>query len=299
MRVSLSCVLRCLLAALFFFALPSLQAQQYPVTASTQVIPPYSVYLPDYAVPGSDKLRVILIQNDLTQPSYDVILQMKVEQNGTLIMRTSAAFHPRPLTLTSSVPTIISGSDLSEYLSTNNIEFSGGFSRENYDRTKALPEGAYRITFTAFDYRRPAVQVSNAGANVFFFQKSDPPLLNLPVCGSRVEKHDPQFLSFNWSSRNTPNSSTEYVFSLYEIKPKNTNADYIVRSAQPLYTLTTESNTLIYGPGEPQLIDSMEYVWVVQARDKNGRDLFSNQGYSQSCKFTYLGTNPFQALSIN
>jgi hypothetical protein len=296
MRSSLSFILKCLL---LLFAVQSVQAQQFPVTASTQVIPPYSVYLPDYAVPGSDKLRVILIQNDLTQPSYDVRLQMTVEQNGTLIMRTSAAFHPRPLTLTSGVPTIISGADLSEYLSTNNIEFSGGFSRENYDRTKALPEGAYRITFTAFDYRRPTVQVSNAGANIFFFQKSDPPLLNLPVCGSRVEKHDPQFLSFNWSNRNTPNASTEYVFSLYEIKPKNSNADYIVRSAQPLYTLTTESNTLIYGPGEPQLIDSMEYVWIVQARDKNGRDLFSNQGYSQSCKFTYLGTNPFQALNIN
>lgn len=291
--------LRYLLGVLLFFMVQSVCAQQYPVTASTQVIPPYSVYLPDYAVPGSDKLRVILVQNDLTQPSYDVILQMTVEQNGTLIMRTSAAFHPRPLTLTSGVPTIIGGADLSAYLSTNNIDFSGGFSRENYDRTKALPEGAYRITFTAFDYRRPTVQVSNAGSNVFFFQKSEPPLLNLPVCGSRVEKHDPQFLSFNWSNRNTPNSSTEYVFSLYEIKPKNSNADYIVRSAQPLYTVTTESNTLIYGPGEPPLIDSMEYVWIVQARDKMGRDLFSNQGYSRSCKFTYLGTNPFQAHNIN
>jgi hypothetical protein len=289
-------ILKCLL---LFFAVQSAQAQQFPVTASTQVIPPYSVYLPDYAVPGSDKLRVILVQNDLTQPSYDVILQMTVEQNGTLIMRTSGAFHPRPLTLTAGVPTIISGTDLSEYLNTNNIDFSGGFSRENYDRTKALPEGAYRITFTAFDYRRPTVQVSNDGSNIFFFQKSDPPLLNLPICGSRVEKHDPQFLSFNWSNRNTPNSSTEYIFSLYEIKPKNTNADYIVKSSQPLYTITTENNTLIYGPGEPQLIDSMEYVWIVQASDKNGRDLFSNQGYSQSCKFTYLGTNPFQVLNIN
>lgn len=291
-----SFALKCLL---LLFAVQSAYAQQFPVTASTQIIPPYSVYLPDYAVPGTDKLRVILIQNDLTQPSYDVILQMTVEQNGTLIMRTAGTFHPRPLTLSAGVPTIISGADLSECLSTNNIDFSGGFSRENYDRTKALPEGAYRITFTAFDYRRPTVQVSNAGSNIFFFKKNDPPLLNLPICGSRVEKHDPQFLSFNWSSRNTPNSSTEYVFSLYEIKPKNTNADYIVKSAQPLYTQTTESNTLIYGPGEPQLIDSMEYVWIVQARDKDGRDLFSNQGYSQSCKFTYLGTNPFQVLHIN
>ncbi|SEW37932.1 hypothetical protein SAMN05428988_4751 [Chitinophaga sp. YR573] len=290
------------LFCLLLFVTSVARAQQYPVTASTQIIPPYSVYLPDYAVPGSDKLRVILVQNDLTQPSYDVILQMTVEQNGTLIMRTSGAFHPKPLTLMPGVPTIISGTDLSDYLSTNNIDFSGGFSRETYDRNKSLPEGAYRISFTAYDYRRQQVQVSNVGANIFFFQKSDPPLLNLPICGSRVEKRDPQFLSFNWSSRNTPNplpgSGTEYVFSLYEIKPKNSNADYIVRSSTPVYTITTESNTIIYGPGEPQLIDSMQYAWNVQARDKSGRDLFSNQGLSQTCTFTYLGTNPFAVNNI-
>ncbi|GAA3912464.1 hypothetical protein GCM10022209_00800 [Chitinophaga oryziterrae] len=290
------------LFCLLLFVTAVARGQQYPVTASTQVIPPYSVYLPDYAVPGSDKLRVILVQNDLTQPSYDVILQMTVEQNGTLIMRTSGAFHPKPLTLMPGVPTIISGADLSDYLSTNNIDFSGGFSRETYDRTKSLPEGAYRISFTAYDYRRQQVQVSNIGANIFFFQKSDPPLLNLPICGSRVEKRDPQFLSFNWSSRNTPNplpgSGTEYVFSLYEIKPKNSNADYIVRSSTPVYTITTESNTIIYGPGEPQLTDSMQYAWNVRARDKSGRDLFSNQGLSQTCTFTYLGTNPFAVNNI-
>ncbi|HEY0612747.1 MAG TPA: fibronectin type III domain-containing protein, partial [Chitinophaga sp.] len=142
-----------------------------------------------------------------------------------------------------------------------------------------------------------------AGANIFFFQKNDPPLLNLPICGSRVEKRDPQFLTFNWSSRNTPSpfaeNATEYIFSLYEIKPKGSNPDYIVRSARPIYAITTESNTLVYGPGEPLLIDSMEYVWVVQARDKSGRDLYSNQGLSQSCRFTYLGNNPFAANNIS
>ncbi|WP_212004609.1 fibronectin type III domain-containing protein [Chitinophaga sp. HK235] len=286
---------------LLFIQKPA-RAQQYPVTASTQIIPPYSVYLPDYAVPGSDKLRVILVQNDLTKPSYDVRLQMTVERNGTLIMRTAPAFNPRPLTLSAGVPTIISGTDLADYLNTNNIEFSGGFSRDSDERTRSLPEGSYRITFTAFDYRRPQVQVSNAGANIFFFQKNDPPLLNMPICGSRVEKRDPQFLTFSWSSRNTPNpldgGGTAYIFSLYEIKPKNSNPDYIVRSTRPIYTITTEQNTIAYGPGEPALTDSMEYVWIVQARDKSGRDMFSNQGLSQSCRFTYLGNNPFEINKI-
>jgi len=274
----------------------STHAQRYPVTASTQIIPPYSVYLPDYAVPGSDKLRVILVQNDLTQPSYDVRLQMTVEQNGVLIMRTAAQFNPQPLRLSPGIPTIIGGSELTDYLNSANIEFSGGFSREQYERTRSLPEGAYRITFTAFDYRRSKVQVSNAGANIFFFRKSAPPLLNLPICGSRVEKRDPQFVSFSWSSRNTPDplgGQTDYVFSLYEIKPAGSNPDYILRSVRPIYTTTTQNSTIVYGPGEPQLTDSMQYVWTVQAKDRDGRDMFSNQGLSKSCTFTYLGSNPF------
>ncbi len=290
----------CLL--LFALGITNVHAQQYPVTASTQIIPPYSVYLPDYAVAGSDKLRVILVQNDLTLPSYNIRLRMTVEQNGTVIMRTAAMFNPKPLSLSAGIPTIIGGIDLADYLNPANIEYSGGFSRDQYEKTRSLPEGAYRISFTAYDYSRPQVQVSNMGSNVFFFRKSDPPLLNLPICNSRVEKLDPQFVSFNWSSRNSPNplpgSGTEYVFSLYEVRPAGSNPDYILRSAKPIYTLVTQSNTIVYGPGEPQLRDSMQYVWVVQARDKSGRDMFSNQGLSQSCTFTYLGNNPFTQGNI-
>jgi len=295
-------IFRYLLCLLLLILQQASKAQTYPIAISTQVIPPYSVYLPDYAVPGSDKLRVILIQNDLGQPSYSIRLQMTVERNGTLIMRTAPTYTPKPLLLSPGIPTIIGGNELYDYLSAANIEFSGGFSRDEYERTKSLPEGAYRISFAAFDYRRPEVQVSNAGSNVFFFQKSDPPLLNLPVCGSRVEKRDPQFLSFSWSSRNTPNplpgSGTEYVFSLYEIKPAGSNPDYILRSARPIFTTVTEMTNLIYTQAEPALTDSMQYVWAVQARDKSGRDMFSNQGLSKSCTFTYLGANPFTQFGI-
>src|SRR6218665_983246 len=137
-------------------------SQSYPVTASLQIIPPYGIYLPDYCVPGSDKIRVLLLQNDLTVPAYDVRLQMTVEWNGAVIMRTSPHFRPRPITLNAGTPSLISGDDLCIYLDANAIEFSG-YSRENYERAKALPEGAYKISFTAFNYRRQNVQGSNAG----------------------------------------------------------------------------------------------------------------------------------------
>lgn len=284
--------LQCLIILLLAYTSTS-QAQDYPVTASTQIIPPYSLYIPDYYEGTSEQLRVILLQRDLTQPTYDVSLQMTLERNGTVIMRTLPSYHPPAITLAAGVPTIISGAALADYFSPDHLLFSGSYSQETYARTKSLPEGAYRLTFQAYDHLRPNIQISNAIASVFFLQKSDPPLLNLPVCGSRVEKRDPQLLSFNWSNRNTSHAGTSYNFSLYEINPAGTNPDHIIRSTRPLYTTTTDNTTILYGPGEPPLIDSMQYVWIVQAVDKEGKDFYKNQGVSQHCTFTYLGTNPF------
>lgn len=284
----------CFLIILLFSYTVALQAQDYPVSVSTQIIPPYSLYLPDYYTGVDEKLRVILLQRDLTQPGYDISLAMTLERNGTVIMRTIPTFHPQPLTLNAGVPVIISGAALAEYFMADNLLFSGGYSREEYERTRSLPEGSYRLSFQAYDLHRPGIKISNAIASVFFLQKSDPPLLNLPVCGSKVEKREPQYLTFNWSGRNTSQANVSYIFSLYEVKPAGTNPDYIIRSTRPLYTTTTDNTTILYGPAEPALIDSMQYVWIVQATDKEGKDLYSNQGYSQSCTFTYLGVNPFE-----
>lgn len=276
----------------------------HPVTASLQLVPPYSVYLADYAAPGNDKLRVILTLNDLSQPSYTVRLRLKVELNGRAIMQTDPVYRGSAITLMPGMPQIITGSQLNEYLVSDHLQFMNGFSRENYERTKALPEGAYRICVTAYDYNRSDdVAISNDGCNIFFFQKNEAPLLNFPLCNSRVDRKDPQFLSFTWSIRNTPSfvtgsSGTGYRFELFEVRPAGSNPEYIVRSSKPAYTATTDNAMLLYGPGEPRLQDSMQYVWRVQAYDKDGRDAYQNNGYSQACVFTYGGLDPFVAGNI-
>src|SRR5690242_12920303 len=142
-----------------FFIFIGLQAQVFPVQSTSQLMPPYSVYLSDYATPGTEKLRVILVQRDLTQPSYQLRLVMSVELNGKLILRTSRTYSPAPLNLNPGIPTVISGADLAPYLDSRNIDFIG-YSREQYERTRALPEGSYQISFTAYDYHRQDVQVS-------------------------------------------------------------------------------------------------------------------------------------------
>ncbi|HEX2970445.1 MAG TPA: hypothetical protein VHO46_15215, partial [Bacteroidales bacterium] len=129
------------------------QIQVYPVSVTTRITPPYSVNLADYAAPGCDQLRVILLQRDLTQAPYRVFLKMNIELNGRTIIRSSPMYFPPALTLEPGIPAVISGSDLSAFFDPVNMDFVG-YSRDAYMKSKLLPEGAYVITFTAYDWSR-------------------------------------------------------------------------------------------------------------------------------------------------
>ena len=171
-----------------------------------------------------------------------------------------------------------------------------GYSREQYERTKALPEGSYRISFTAYDYRRQDVQVSNEGSSFYYLSKNEPPLINLPVCGAKVPVRQPQQVIFSWLSRNTSSPAsageTRYEFSLYEIRPEGRNPNDVVLSSQPVFKTTIDYTQLVYGPAKPQLIENMHYAWRVRAIDTQGRDAFRNNDYSEVCTFTYSGVDP-------
>jgi TANFOR domain-containing protein len=269
--------------------------QNYAVQSMVQLLPPYSVYLSDYATDGNGKLQVILRQGDLSRPVYQLRLVMSVELNGRVIMRTSRFFNPAPITLDPGVPTVIAGAELAPYVDSRNIDFIG-YSKEQYEKTKALPEGSYQITFTAYDYRRQDQQVSNAGSAFYYLAKNEPPLINYPACGSKLPIKTPQQIIFSWMPRNTssPTSAqdTEYEFTLYETRPEGRNPNDVVLSSQPVFRLRTDYTQIIYGPAEPMLLDNMVYVWRVQAIDRSGKDAFRNNGYSEVCTFKYGGTDP-------
>jgi hypothetical protein len=161
----------------------SLKAQIYPIQATTQLVPPYAVYLPDYATGINNQLRVLLLNKDVTQPDYKVKLVMGIELNGSLIMRTSDTYAPGPITLQPNQPFSVEGLELAPYMNSANIDFIG-YSRQDYEQKKGLPEGAYKICFTAYDYYRPdRVQVSNHGCSFYYLTKNDPPFVNMPACG--------------------------------------------------------------------------------------------------------------------
>ena len=280
---------------LFFFNVEAVKAQNlFPIQSNVQLIPPYSTYLTDYAQPGSEKFRVILLQKDLSQASYQLRLRFSIILDGKTIMITSRSYNPPPLTLAPGIPTVISGADLADYLDSRYLDFVG-YDRNLYERTKSLPEGSFQICVTAYDYHRQNVQVSNVGCSFYYLAKNEPPLINQPACGSRIMKRDPQQIVFTWLPRNTssPNSagSTEYIFQLFENRIPGKNPNDIALSQPPIFTTTSDLPQIIYGPAEPQLLENMQYVWRVQAVDKGGKDDFRNNGYSEVCTFTYGGEN--------
>ncbi len=271
-------------------------SQIHPVNVTTVLTPPYSVYLADYAAPGCEQLRVILLQRDLTQSSYQLYLKMSIEWNGREIIRTTPAYRPSPIIVSPGVPTVISGSDLYHYLDPQNMDFTG-YSRETYLRTKALPEGQYRITFTAYDYARPEVSLSLPGSTFIYLSKAEPPMLNMPPNQYIQPAYSVQNVQFSWLPRNisSPNSvnSTEYLLELFEIRPEGYHPNEIVKSTRPVFSTQTAQSYYIYTIADPTLTVGLQYAWRVRAIDLQGRDAIRNNGYSEVFSFTY-GDNGHQ-----
>ncbi len=269
----------------------TLPAQIYPVQISTQLVPPYSGYLPDYADPSSEKLKIILQFNDFTKPQYDVKLKLEIKGNGFSLV-TKQLYNPPPITLQPGAPYIITGSDLAPYLNSNNLDFIG-INQSQYEQRMALPEGFYSICVTAYDYFNPnKITVSNTACSNAWFTYSDPPFLNLPLCNKVVTPQTPQNIVFQWVPGNmgSPLSAgnTEYEFALWEAKPDSSvNPNQIVLSTAPIYSTTTQLTIVNYGITEPPLNLYNKYIWRVRAKDISGRDWFKNNGWSQVCTFLY------------
>ncbi|NII28630.1 hypothetical protein HB364_26335 [Pseudoflavitalea sp. X16] len=293
-----------LLVAVMLLCTLAAQAQTiFPVQSTTRILPPYSVYLADYAVNGNDKLQCILVNRDATQTTYQVRLRLTVKLNGRMIMQTSPSFNPTAITLSPNVAQVFAGATLEPYLKSENLDFVG-YSRDLYEQNRALPEGFYEIGFAAFDYYRQDVQVSNDGYGFYFLAKNEPPLLNLPACGSKIQPQYSSLIRFSWMPRNTASinsgNSTYYRYFLYEINPRGTNPNDIANSLPPIYVDSTPLNQTFFDllPTPVLFRDTFEYVWRVQAVDINGADLFRNNGFSEVCTFTWggPGANPYGSL---
>lgn len=263
--------------------------EKWPVLTSTEITPPYSIYLSDYANSGVNKLAINVLLKDITAFNYSVKLRLIIEGEG-ITVTTSPSYMPQPIILDGGIPMRFDGSELAEYFDPNNLQFTG-YSRQKFIQTGALPEGLYRIGFEVWDYYKN-IAVSLPGLTFAWLVLNDPPIINIPEKNAKLIATEPQNIMFQWMPRHTgsPNAAftTEYIFEIYEIWPDGRNPNEIVRTTQPLFEKTSYSTSYIYSnTSDPTLIPGKQYAYRVQAHDVQDRDLFRNNGWSEVQMFTY------------
>jgi hypothetical protein len=264
--------------------------QNYPIQSFVQINQPFSAYLPDYADPFNNQLKVLLTLTDYTVASYQVKIKITFTGNDYVIS-TKDNLNLPPITLTPGVPFEISGSNLAPYLTTQNLNFSG-IDVNNYVQNKYLRDGPCQICVEVLDYNNiNTVQLGNPSCAQAWFAKQHPPLLSSPFCGDTLTAIVPQVVLFNWSpiTNNSPTTiTTEYVFELYEnTSGAEIDPNYLVTSTLPVAIITTPNPFINFGITDYQLQIGKQYVWRVQARTTDGRDLYENNGYSSICTFVY------------
>jgi TANFOR domain-containing protein len=278
---------------LFFFIASQVESvgQVFPVQSTVQLTPPYSLYLSDYAAPGSERLRVTAFLIDATRPELNVRFRLRIEGNGIKI-ETKPEFLPPPITLLGGVPLQLISSDLAAYFDPRNLNFTGITQRE-VEQRGALPEGLYQFCFEVIEYNRGA-KISNTGCAVAWLILNDPPIVNLPRDNEKIRIQDPQQVIFQWTPRHrgSPNSAfnAEYDFKLVEVWPSTRNPNDAILTLPAIFQTTTSETTLIYGPAETPLEPGRRYAFQLRARAYAGADevsLFKNNGFSQVYTFVY------------
>jgi len=116
----------------------TLHAQNFPVQANTFIIPPYTVFLSEYASNSSEKLVTNLILKDMSQSQIQVRQQIEIKGQG-ITLRTRSSYQGRPITLVAGAPVRISGSQMAEYFNPDNLDFQG-IRRHQFAKSGKLPK---------------------------------------------------------------------------------------------------------------------------------------------------------------
>ncbi|MEW7278199.1 fibronectin type III domain-containing protein [Aquimarina sp. 2201CG1-2-11] len=262
-----------------------LKAQVFPVNVTPQVIPPYSLKLSEYSTSVSDKLILNLLLTDITEANRQVRLKLYIENNaGLSIQSNDVVIGATPIFLDGGVPLRIGTIDLQPYFALQNLV---GITPQQYSRP--LQEGLYGFCFEVYD-ALSGRQISRKSCARVYLALANPPILITPERNEMVVMKNPQNIFFNWSPGTPAGTRVEYEFTLKELWDTQIDPQAAFLSSPPLFQTTTSNNSLLYGPGETQLLPNKMYGWRVKAIATDGineTSVFKNNGYSEIYHFIY------------
>lgn len=267
------------------FSLPAFS--QSPVQVIPSVLPPYSTLLSEYYSGDQTRLSVTLLNTDAAEPFLQGYLRISIEGQGVKLQSVPFGNYPT-IDLMTGAPVTVSQSDLAPYFSPQHLQGNGA---GNQNR---LPEGYYQFCFEVLEKNTGRLIGSKQCAQAYL-TLSDPAFLVLPEKGKVISYTNPFNLLFQWTPRHINILNSEYEFTLVEIWDEAIAPEAAFYTAKPIYTTTTNTSNLFYGPGEPQLIMGKKYAWRVRTKvttSSNELEPFKNDGYSEIFWFKLQGECP-------
>lgn len=267
-------------------------SQTFPFQVTTILQSPSSPYLSDYFTAGSGKLSANVSFNDFNEPSWNFRLRLTIESNG-LQIQTAPTFIPTsPITIYPGTPLILTDEVLAEYFDYNHLTFQG-ISQQQLSLNGKLPDGLYSFCFEVLDYSTGVV-LSAKSCQYTTIQSLDEPTTITPICGSTHVPNPVQNILFQWQISNgisiSQQANLEYDLTVWEITNSTVNPMLALQNNQVLQVHHVEhiSQThFLYDASAPALDLGKKYVYQVQVKDINGRDLFKNNGKSEVCWFSF------------
>lgn len=256
------------------------------IHAQLNTMPPYSLYLSDYAI--GTNIQLHLVQRDITREPQEVYLNIELEGAG-IRLKTLPSFRPNSyIEVIPGAMLMLTNVDIAEYLDIHSFSFEG-ISMEAFNANgQQLPEGLYKLKVKAI-LKNTGSQASNEAMGLMAIQKGQPPIINLPINKSKVPENATQNFIINWTNRNPMHIGVpSYRIQMWEMLDPDQDPNIIVQgNYPPILDDYTNVSTYQYGLANTGLTAGKSYVLRVQVLDPEGRDVYANGGYSQVVRFIY------------
>ncbi|MDQ2769241.1 MAG: carboxypeptidase regulatory-like domain-containing protein [Bacteroidota bacterium] len=266
------------------------RAQAPAVRVTVVPLPPYSTHLSDYV---DQPNRLLITLSNTTRQAVSLQLAGSIAGDNGVSARTKPGAHsPRPVSLDALQTRQLDADELGQLFDEGMLTYSG-ISAQEIVRGNGLPEGTYTICVRALDYATGQLLSADEPVGCsrpFSLRSFEAPYIIKPQPDENVRPNSPQNIIFTWSRPAGAPITTEYELRIVELSDprRNPNDAYLAGTVPPLFERTVSGATvLLYGPGEPALIQGRRYAFAVTARDPANRTVFRNNGRSEVQTFVY------------
>lgn len=260
------------------------------VNVSFTITPPYSTKLSDYmSVPG----KVLLTLTSAGPRSIQVFLRLEITGDNGIRVMTKPGFRPaQPIVLEPGMPLMVDIQTLSALFDVSSFDLQNITTGQIFLRN-GLPEGHYQFCVRVYNYIDP-IPVSPpapSGCTQVRLTQLEPPLLVKPLDKTDQSSGDVQNLLFTWNIPAGAEPGTQYLFRVIEMldPSKNPNDAVNARTSPVFFEVRTNSPFVLYGPGEPALVNGRRYAWYVTALPGPQGIAYRNGGRSEVRSFFYRG----------